>query len=1144
MATIDQELFDRLLSINKKLASLYLFDRRDVWASVTEQIRDLYDCELASLFLVDEDDPNHLVLEAQYPPPETPRDQKLRLKIASEPRSGLTGHIANVGETVVFVQADIDDSPYIKDQKPNYLPSKQCYSALFAPLKNRRGKLVGLLRLQNRSHSNQDQQAPFTDADKSGIDFLATEIVTLLENAHAFESLRSLVEEVQGAGSTGEAVDCILPRALKLLNADHAKLALWSQENRRLVFAGSKKIDDSPSPKIGDPIEEKHVMSLLWQAAISDKRVKEPGADDEIWLEFGPYAAGEAERCDPAAKSSISIVLRVHKQPVGVLHIESNQKENFFNDVDRQVLKALAQNISIAVQSMSQPWSMLDDEGNESEKEALSLGQSLGLFQSLLMHIPLVMWRKDKSGKFVWVNDLFCKTVRRKRNDVIGKGDLELFPANLEPKFRAGDEEAMKNGIYEDWEEPYALPSGEIRYIHVIKMPYYDLLGNVAGTQGIFLDNTGDKYRQLFTQAPVGFHALDVEGNILHVNEAERTMLGYSEEEMREKPYWYFSPEHDREVTKKLVEDQLAGRGKEGEWHPVNLRKQDDVTIPVLINCRRASDADGKTNGLLCAVREISAGTDVEAALRDPDTRYLARIKELSIPVFCVGKDLKITFANKEFLKKEGYKSESQVIGKTGPDLYGELGHRYHEDSRRVLATGEVLDQVELHPSGTGKESLVRVLKFPIRDSNGKVIGVQGVFWNSEDQEKATKALTEALAEAKEEYRQIVNQASEGIYQSTLEGDFIAANPAMFRLLGFKSEEELLALKRFGQTRFADPYARIRYLQRVRAANVRTPLEFEYRLRTKDKKELWVAETVQKELDHKGDVRLVGFVEDITERRENAERIKASLKEKEEMLTMLSHQLRSPVWQAYERANHLVHELDPKGLLADGKAEPPVPRLATIRGLARKTRAVAWSIEMMSKLAQTEEVKITEKTRRSISPRNLIKMARETARDVQLLRRLSTKFAERIGYRQEVPEFTVEVTDDMESHYRIQGDLDLIEQCVGNVIENAFKYSIPSSTIKIHCLLEYDSATLTVRNQPFKGLEIDADTRKQCRQKEWRSQGAAASDADGTGLGLWFADRIMIAHEGELRIEETDSEGWNTFALYFPLSRPESGHKS
>ncbi len=1125
---INQDDFNQLIAIRSRLLnSHYLFDQKGVWFGVVTQLRELYDCELVSLFLVDHDDRGTLSLTAQSP---RRNRSKFSIPIASIERSGITAHAAAEGQTMMLNAPDIQASPFLRPGIPDYLPSGTYYSALFVPLKNRKGRLIGLLRLQNKSIGDAPKQTPFSLSDRSAMELLASEVVVLLENAHAFETLRNLIGEIQSAGSTSVAVQQILRRTLQLLHADHAKLALWSQSKDSLVFAGVRTPNGEDSLLRGAKLPQNTVVTELWKSAFESNGQTE----HEIQMHFRKDSAEGPRLCGDSSQSAISVTLRVHDQLVGVLHLES-EGESAFDELDCQILKAFAENVSIAIQSMSQPWPFPDDD-SDTEQEGFSLGETEGFYHSLIRHVPLVMWRKDKSGKFIWVNDQFCETVQRERRNVIGKYDHELFPVDLEPQFLEGDKYAMENKVYEDPEEKYVLPNGETRYIHVIKTAFYDLFGNVAGTQGLFLDVTGDSFRQLFVHAPIGFHELDSKGRILHVNESEQTLLGYEESHMKEQFYWNFSSSVDREVTQKLIEDQLAGRSVDGEWHPINLKKADGTTVPVLLNSRRVNNDDSSNRTrLLCAVREISAGAEIEEALRDPDTRYLARIRELDIPVFCIDKELRVTFANDALLERVG-RAFDEIRGKTSAELFPQYGERYDTDNRQVLVSKNVIDKVEFHLDKNGVEKLVRVLKFPILNSNGAIIGVQGVFWEYKEQEKAKKQLSDALNEAKEEYRRIVNDASEGIFQAALDGRIIAANPAMFRMLGCWSEEELVDWEKDGTKRFANGDDRLEYKESNRQARAdRRPREFEYQMQTKDGYRIWVSESVQKVPDHSGEGRLVGFVENITERKVNAEKIATSLREKEEMVTMLAHQLRSPAWQAYERAHYLVNEMDPHHLLAKGQATHPVLPLATIRGLARKTRAVAWSIDMMSRLAQGNTIAISKN--RGIYPRHLIKTAREAARDVQLIRRVSTGFSEKLGLKKSVPDFEVEVDDSLQSSLKIMGDQDLIEQCVGNVIENAFKYSKPTSKIRIVCQLRYASATLTIRNLPTRGLEIDEDTRVNCRKKDWRSAGAGASDADGVGLGLWFVDKIMEAHGGRLEIDTTDSSGWNEFRLIFKLTR-------
>lgn len=1148
---IDRDQIESVLKISQNLlTSLYQFDRERVWNSVAEQIRDLYDCELVTLFLVDETDRDHLVIKAQCP--YTPEESaNVRIKIQSKPKMGLTAHVAASMKPAILGPGDINSNrgigEYIANRQTTHLKSGSCYSALLVPLINRKEELVGVLGLNNKATQRQPKQTRFKEADKANVEHLAVDVVALLENAHAFDALRSLVSDIQSAESRDEAIDCILNNAVSLLNARHAKLGLLSSDKKKLVYAGGKNLRDGQTPEKGEPINPKNLMVALWNSTC-DGNNDERGhpLNEDIWLDSGPLQHSDWTRCVPGAQSSISTIIRAHDQAVGVLHLES-EHTNYFDELDGQLLKALAQNVTTAIQSINKPWPTEPD-----EKKRLSLGEEGGLYRSVVDNIPLVMWRKDEKGRFKWVNPAFCEIIKTPEAEISDKDDFELFPKYAEI-YRRGDEIAMREGNFEDEEEPYEVPeTGKKSVIHVFKTAIYDHRRNVIGTQGVFLDVTGDKYRELFEVAPVGFVELDQAGKISHVNEAVLKTLGYGKKsEMLEKEFSYFS--NNKPVLDKIVSGLLKAStqdksvpptsGEEEMQHLVNLKKENGTILPVSIATRRVRDSAKMVTGLLCVVQEIRAGVEIEEALRDPDSRYLAKIKELSIPVFQLNRNLRVKFVNNAYLK-HGEFAEKDVLGKTTEEIYTsriyknldpeqekqfkEQVTQFEEDNKEVLKNGTVLDKVELNPRKKGGHTIVRVLKFPVKNAKDEIIGVQAVFWEHQKQTDAINQLSDALKQAREEYRTIVQEAGEGIFQSEIDGTIIAANPAMVDLMGYESEEALLENAAAGVKRFAIKDELTEYFQQLNDSEPHRSLTIDYDLRKSETEVVRVSETVQKVVNLNERERLVGFAENINYRREEAEK-------RENMVMMLAHQLRGPAWQCFERLDAWVRILDPHGQDLNDRPSPDLIRAAMARGLARKTRGVAWSIDMLSELAHSEKMDLAKHSPKFMSPSILLKLAREAASDTQLVMKASAGFKERMGKKTSIPDFIPSVYNSQASHRRLYGCAKWIEQIVDCLIDNAFKYSKSGGKIKIHLAHYSNTATVSVKNQPPKGLEMDYEATKRCREKEWRTAGAKLCDADGNGLGLYLVDRIMEAHGGKLLVYMTDKDGWNEFGLQFPL---------
>ena len=106
----------------------------------------------------------------------------------------------------------------------------------------------------------------------------------------------------------------------------------------------------------------------------------------------------------------------------------------------------------------------------------------------------------------------------------------------------------------------------------------------------------------------------------------------------------------------------------------------------------------------------------------------------------------------------------------------------------------------------------------------------------------------------------------------------------------------------------------------------------------------------------------------------------------------------------------------------------------------------------------------------------------------------------------------------------------LVEQALGQLLENAAKYSPTGSEIKISSRCERDHVVLAVKDQ---GSGLTADEKgqlgKRCFRGERRSVGAS-----GTGLGLWIASTFIAANGGTLHAESPGPNRGTTMSLRLP----------
>jgi diguanylate cyclase (GGDEF)-like protein/PAS domain S-box-containing protein len=130
-----------------------------------------------------------------------------------------------------------------------------------------------------------------------------------------------------------------------------------------------------------------------------------------------------------------------------------------------------------------------------------------------------------------------------------------------------------------------------------------------------------------------------------------------------------------------------------------------------------------------------------------------------------------------------------------------------------------------------------------------------------------------AVRQAQEKYRELFENAAEGIFQALPEGTLVTANPALARMLGAESPAELLAAGAALAGRFTvDPDRRREFLRLL--AEEDGVQAFECALLRADQPPLWIAATVRAVRDGAGTlVRYEGTVQDISERKRSEEQI-------------------------------------------------------------------------------------------------------------------------------------------------------------------------------------------------------------------------------------------------------------------------------
>lgn len=135
---------------------------------------------------------------------------------------------------------------------------------------------------------------------------------------------------------------------------------------------------------------------------------------------------------------------------------------------------------------------MRDHENWQIERERWA--EERRLFRAMIDQVPDYLFVKDTRCRFVIANRSVAADLGSNPDDILGKTDLELHPAELASEFYADDQRVLDSGTpMLDHEEYVLLPSGERRWLSTSKLPLRDAAGVTVGLVGIARDITHRK---------------------------------------------------------------------------------------------------------------------------------------------------------------------------------------------------------------------------------------------------------------------------------------------------------------------------------------------------------------------------------------------------------------------------------------------------------------------------------------------------------------------------------------------------------------------------------------------------------------------------------------------------------------------------
>jgi len=300
-------------------------------------------------------------------------------------------------------------------------------------------------------------------------------------------------------------------------------------------------------------------------------------------------------------------------------------------------------------------------------------------------------------------------------------------------------------------------------------------------------------------------------------------------------------------LTGSLNEETAVGCMKAGAWD--YLLKDRRIRLPLAV--RGALE-------LARARRERAAAVE-DLRRREAQLRLITDTAPVLISY--IDRDLRYREVNRRYETWFGAPAES-LRGRSVEEVLGAaVWPKVRAYLERALAGVETSFNMEAPFPAVGTRWM-SVTYTPDRDDAGSVRGIVALLQDVTGQ----KRIEDALRESEKRYRSLFEQSPIGIYRTTPDGQILLANPALVRMLGYSSAEELYA-KNLEDQGFDPRYPRRRFQDAVeRSGELRG---FEAVWPRKDGTELFVEENATAIRDATGSVLCYeGTVEDMTARRQ------------------------------------------------------------------------------------------------------------------------------------------------------------------------------------------------------------------------------------------------------------------------------------
>jgi two-component system sensor histidine kinase/response regulator len=792
-------------------------------------------------------------------------------------------------------------------------------------------------------------------------------------------------------------------------------------------------------------------------------------------------------------------------------------------------LKLLARQVTTRLE-MTRSLTALKNEVAEHRRTERALREAERKFRDIFEHSTDGIFQSSPSGNFLRVNSMLAQIYGFESpagllahfNDI--GAQLYVEPGRREEFIRCMKEQ----GKLSAFESEAYNRNGDIIWISENARSVRDENGELLYYEGTVADITRRRaadvamrdselqFRSVWEKSADGMRLTDGKGIIHAVNTAYCEIVGMAEEDLIGHPYTVSYQESEsnalriqnfeRNYRDRQIPEHVEQHFQFKSGHMADLELSNSYV-----------EFEGQDPLVLSILHDLTDRKLAQIRLRESELLYHSLVENLPQNIFRKDVDGRFTFVNEGFCKELGLKRE-KILGNTDHDLFPRaLADKYKKDDQDLMAKGRPYEGIEAHYVPDRGKIYVQVIKNPLFDTQGKIAGIQGIFWDVTER----KQIEEQLAFERDLLRALLDNVPDRIYFKDTESRFLQCSLAMAKRLGIKNPAEVVGKQDsdFHPPEQAQEYSEDEQQILMTGSPIINKVEKQV---SSDGEEIWASVTKVPTRNRVGFITgIIGISRDITELK-NVEKELAAARDtalesthlKSQFLAAMSHEIRTPM-------NGILGMIE---LLLDTDLTPAQQEFAgTINSSAHTLLHIINDILDFSKI-EAGKMDLEQTTF------DLIEVVEDA---VELLaHRAQAKSIEPVTWiAPEVPRW-------------VRGDPVRLGQIIVNLLGNAVKFTdVGQVMVKVERISE-DAESAKLRfSVSDTGIGMTPETQVRIFEAFTQADGTTTRRYGGTGLGLSISKELVALMDGGMELV-SEPGGGSTFAFEIELPKTENPNPS